>query len=75
MYSFHSNGIGLVPNRATFENSQPISYRMLLYCCSCIRQQTSVATNAAIAAQIMARVLVLEGTTGLAVLLSGNTRL
>ena len=65
----------LAPNRATFEYSQPISSRTLLYCCSCIRQQTSVATNAAIAAQIMARVLVLEGTTGLAVLLSGNTRL
>ena len=65
----------LVPNRATFEYSQTISSRTLLYCCSCIRQQTSVATNAAIAVQIMARVLVLEGTTGLAVLLSGNTRL
>ena len=65
----------LVPNRATFEYSQPISSRTLLYCCSCIRQQTSVATNAAIAAQIIARVLVLEGTTGLAVLLAGNTRL
>ena len=54
-----------VPNRATFEYSQPISSRTLLYCCSCIRQQTSLATNAAIAAQIMARVLVLEETTGL----------
>ena len=74
MYSFQM-ALYLVPNRATFEYSQPISSRTLLYCCSCVRQQTSVATNAAIAAQIMAKVLVLEGTTGLAVLLSGNTLL
>ena len=44
----------VVPSRATFEYNYSVSLGILCFC-SCVLQQTRVATNTIIAAQIMTR--------------------
>ena len=64
--------IGL-PSKTTTPLALFVELGLVCYC-SCIRQQTRVATNTAIAAQIMTNVFSVRGDNGLAVRLSGNTR-